>query len=69
MGFYFTPAFLGSSRNSLISEQIVNQISRLLAFGRGGAMALLLLILTLALLSIAALLSRRSLRAQGQGGS
>lgn len=67
MGFYFTPAFLGSSRNSLISEQIVNQISRLLAFGRGGAMALLLLILTLVLLGLAAWLSRPVLRALGQG--
>lgn len=67
MGFYFTPAFLGSSRNSLISEQIVNQISRLLAFGRGGAMALLLLILTLVLLGLAAWLSRPLLRALGQG--
>ncbi|KAA1427797.1 ABC transporter permease [Nocardioides antri] len=68
MGFYFTPAFLGSSRNSLISEQIVNQISRLLAFGRGGAMALLLLLLTLLLLGLAAWLSRPVMRALGQGG-
>ncbi len=67
MGFYFTPAFLGSSRNSLISEQIVNQTSRLLAFGRGGAMALLLLILTLVLLGLAAWLSRPILRALGEG--
>jgi putative spermidine/putrescine transport system permease protein len=67
MGFYFTPAFLGSSRNSLISEQIVNQTSRLLAFGRGGAMALLLLVLTLVLLGLAAWLSRPVLRALGQG--
>ncbi len=67
MGFYFTPAFLGSSRNSLISEQIVSQISRLLAFGRGGAMALLLLILTLVLLGLAAWLSRPIRRALGEG--
>ena len=67
MGFYFTPAFLGSSRNSLISEQIVNQISRLLAFGRGGAMALLLLVLTMALLGLAAWMSRPVRRALGQG--
>jgi putative spermidine/putrescine transport system permease protein len=67
MGFYFTPAFLGSSRNSLISEQIVNQINRLLAFGRGGAMALLLLILTMLLLGLAAWLSRPIHRALGEG--
>jgi putative spermidine/putrescine transport system permease protein len=67
MGFYFTPAFLGSSRNSLIAEQIVNQTSKLLAFGRGGAMALLLLLLTLVLLGLAAWLSRPVLRALGEG--
>jgi putative spermidine/putrescine transport system permease protein len=66
MGFYFTPAFLGSSRNSLIAQQIVDQISNLLAFGRGGAMALLLLILTFVLLGIAARFSRPILRALGQ---
>lgn len=62
LGFYFTPAFLGSARNSLISEQIVIQVSKLLAFGRGGAMALLLLVFTMALLGLAALLSRPVLR-------
>jgi putative spermidine/putrescine transport system permease protein len=67
VGFYFTPAFLGSSTNSLISQQVVNQISRLLAFGRGGAMALVLLALTLLLLALVALASRRSIRALGTG--
>jgi putative spermidine/putrescine transport system permease protein len=66
MGFYFTPAFLGDSRHSLISEQIVNQVSRLLAFGRGGSMALFLLVITVVLLGIAALLSRPIRRALGQ---
>jgi putative spermidine/putrescine transport system permease protein len=59
MGFYFTPAFLGSTQNSLISQQIVVQISRLLAFGRGSAMALVLLVVTMALLAIAAFATRR----------
>lgn len=68
LGFYFTPAFLGSSTNSLISQQVVNQISRLLAFGRGGAMALVLLVITLILLAVAALASRRFTRALGIGG-
>jgi putative spermidine/putrescine transport system permease protein len=50
LGFYFTPALLGSPRNSLISQQIVTQVAELLAFGRGGAMALVLLAITLVLL-------------------
>jgi putative spermidine/putrescine transport system permease protein len=63
MGFYFTPAFLGSTQNSLISQQIVSQISRLLALGRGSAMALVLLIVTMTLLALVALATRRLTRA------
>jgi putative spermidine/putrescine transport system permease protein len=67
LGFYFTPALLGSPQNSLLSQQIVEQVSQLLAFGRGGAMALVLLVLTLGLLAIGALLSRRYTKALGVG--
>lgn len=65
LGFYFTPALLGSSGESLISQQIVLQTSRLLAFGRGGAMALVLLVLTLVMLAIVALATLRQSRALG----
>ncbi len=67
MGFYFTPAFLGSTQNSMISQQIVSQISRLLAFGRGSAMALVLLILTMVLLAVVALATRRLTKAAAGG--
>lgn len=67
LGFYFTPALLGSPQNSLLSQQIVEQVSRLLAFGRGGAMALVLLVVTLVLLAAGALVSRRYTRALGIG--
>jgi putative spermidine/putrescine transport system permease protein len=67
LGFYFTPALLGSPQNSLLSQQIVEQVSRLLAFGRGGAMALVLLLVTLLLLAAGALLSRRFTKALGVG--
>jgi len=67
LGFYFTPALLGSPSNSLISQQIVIQINKLLAFGRGGAMALSLLVTTLVILSLGALLSRRYTKALGIG--
>jgi putative spermidine/putrescine transport system permease protein len=68
LGFYFTPALLGSPSNSLISQQIFIQVNRLLAFGRGGAMALVLLITTLCILAISALFTRRYTKALGIGG-
>ncbi len=65
LGFYFTPALLGSPQNSLISQQIVIQVQNLLAFGRGGTMALVLLVITLVLLAIASLAARRWTRTVG----
>lgn len=67
LGFYFTPALLGSSRESLISQQIVVQVNQLLAFGRGGAMAFILLIATLGLLGLAVLVAKRHTKALGIG--
>jgi putative spermidine/putrescine transport system permease protein len=67
LGFYFTPALLGSAGESLISQQIVVQTSKLLAFGRGGAMAFALLALTLVMLAVVALATRRQSRALGGG--
>ncbi|MPZ24830.1 MAG: ABC transporter permease subunit [Dehalococcoidia bacterium] len=67
LGFYFAPVLLGSPQNSLLSQQIVEQVSTLLAFGRGGAMALVLLILTLLLLGLGARGARPYRRALGIG--
>lgn len=67
LGFYFTPALLGSPQNSLISQQIVIQVQTLLAFGRGGAMALSLLVMTLVLLAVGSLAARRYTRPLGAG--
>jgi putative spermidine/putrescine transport system permease protein len=65
LGFYFAPALLGSPRNSLLSQQIVIQVNTLLAFGRGGAMALILLVVTLLILAGGSLAARRWTRAIG----
>jgi putative spermidine/putrescine transport system permease protein len=46
LGFYITPALLGSPQNALLSQLIVTQISQLLNFGMGGAMAAILLAVT-----------------------
>jgi putative spermidine/putrescine transport system permease protein len=66
LGFYVTPALLGSPQNSLISQQIFLQVNTLLLWGRGGAMGAVLLLITLAILGLLALVIRRS-RRTGQG--
>jgi putative spermidine/putrescine transport system permease protein len=60
LGFYVTPALLGSPQNSLISQQIFLQVNTLLQWGRGGAMGAVLLLITLAILGLLGLVIRRS---------
>jgi putative spermidine/putrescine transport system permease protein len=62
LGFYVTPALLGSPDNSLISQQIYVQVSSLLQWGRGGAMGVVLLLLTFLVLSVLMLALRRANR-------
>lgn len=59
LGFYVTPAMLGSPSNAMLSQIIVNQIERLLAWGRGSAIATVLLVTTLLVLMLGAWLTRR----------
>jgi putative spermidine/putrescine transport system permease protein len=49
LGFFITPALLGSPRNQMFSELIVLQVSSLLRFGVGSALAVILLVTTLVL--------------------
>ena len=65
LGFFVTPSLLGSPHDSLLSQLIVTQVSRLLDFGHGGAMAAVLLALTLLLLAIAGRFTRGTTRALG----
>jgi putative spermidine/putrescine transport system permease protein len=60
LGFYVTPALLGSPNNSLISQQIYVQVNSLLQWGKGGAMGVVLLILTFAVLAVLMLALRRA---------
>lgn len=53
LGFYITPALLGSPQNSMISQLIATQASTLLAWGRAGAMGTVLLLITLVLVWLA----------------
>lgn len=45
LGFYVTPALLGSPREQLVPNALYSQIIELLAWGRGGALAVALLVL------------------------
>jgi ABC-type spermidine/putrescine transport system permease subunit I len=54
LGFYITPALLGSPRDTMISEFIVTTVTTgSLDWGLGSAMALVLMALTLAVLFVA----------------
>ncbi|UUP16494.1 ABC transporter permease [Nitratireductor thuwali] len=52
LGFYVTPVLLGSPREQMIAGLIGTQIEEFLAFGMGSAMAMILLVVTLAILAI-----------------
>jgi putative spermidine/putrescine transport system permease protein len=66
LGFYLTPALLGSPRQTLLSPLIVTQTQLVLAWGRGGAMAMVLLIATLGVLLVGSLAARRALLRSSQ---
>jgi len=52
LGFYVTPVLLGSPREQMIAGLIGHQIDEFLAFGMGSAMAMVLLVITLIILTI-----------------
>ncbi len=52
LGFYITPAILGSPKNSLISQLIVQRVSEQLDWGGGGAMSMVLFVLTLLIVGL-----------------
>lgn len=52
LGYYVTPALLGTPKNAMLSEHVVDQIEEQLSFGLGAALGMVLLILTLVVLLI-----------------
>lgn len=66
LGFYVTPALLGAPDNALISQQIYVQVNSLLQWGRGAAMGVVLLILTLLVLAVLMVALRRAARQEQQ---
>ncbi len=69
LGFYLTPALIGSPQNSLLSQLIVNQVSRVLDWGRAGAMAMVLLVAAVVLIWLASLATRRNAALTSSGES
>ena len=68
LGFYITPALLGSPSQMLISQYIYVQVNGQLQWGRGSVLGVLLLVATLLLLGLLALLTKRSKRRTGDDG-
>ena len=68
LGFYVAPSLLGSPQNALLSQLVVQQISRLLDFGMGGAMGAILLVATLLLMLVTSRLAGRISGFTGLGG-
>ncbi|MGN9910249.1 ABC transporter permease subunit [Phytohabitans sp. LJ34] len=52
LGFYVTPALLGSTRNAMIAQVINVRTKELLDFGGAGAMGVFLLVVTLVVLGV-----------------
>ncbi len=63
LGFYITPALLGSPQNALIAQVINVRTRELLDFGGAGAMGVFMLVVTLAVLAASRRLSGRAGRA------
>lgn len=58
LGFFLTPAILGSVGSAMIAQLIVTQVGVILDWGKGGALALVLLASILAILGLGSLAAR-----------
>ncbi|MBB4071094.1 ABC transporter permease [Leucobacter sp. OH2974_COT-288] len=58
LGFYVTPALLGSPQDSMLAQSIYTQVNGLLQWGRGGALGVILLVCTLLILGLLALIAK-----------
>ena len=60
LGFFITPAMLGSQQQSLLSQLMFTQFDKTAAFGRAGAMAVVLIVAATAFIVLGNAISRRS---------
>ncbi|MFI5913283.1 ABC transporter permease subunit [Dactylosporangium sp. NPDC051541] len=68
LGFYVTPALLGSTRNAMIAQVINVRTKELLDFGGAGAMGMFLLLVTLAVLGLSRRLAGPKLATAASAG-
>ncbi|MDP9246836.1 MAG: ABC transporter permease subunit, partial [Candidatus Dormibacteraeota bacterium] len=68
LGFYVTPTLVGSSNHSLVSQIIVTEVSRLLAWGHAGALSLVFVVVTILFVGFVARVFRRGQEELVQGG-
>jgi putative spermidine/putrescine transport system permease protein len=69
LGFYVTPNLIGSPTHALFSQLMTIQVSQLLAWGHVGAMAVVLVLVTFAILGVFALIARRWPMPEQEGGA
>lgn len=67
LGFYITPLLLGGPTSTMLSTLIQQQVLSLLNWGQGGAMSVVLLLATFAVLAIAAPFMKRKYDISGAG--
>jgi putative spermidine/putrescine transport system permease protein len=60
LGFFITPAMLGSQQQSLLSQLMFTQFDKTAAFGRAGAMALVLIVAATAFVVVGNAISRKN---------
>lgn len=60
LGFFITPAILGSPKQSMLSQLMFTQFDTVAAFGRAGAMALVLMVAAVVVVLLGSAASRRS---------
>ncbi len=65
LGFFITPALLGSPQQAMISQLMAQQFTKMSAFGRAGVLALALLLVTLLVVAFTQWLARRSKAYEG----
>jgi len=62
LGYYVTPALLGGTSNMMLAELIAQEVQSLVDWGMGGALAFVLLVVTLALYALQLRLQGREAR-------
>lgn len=69
LGFYITPAMLGSPQESLIAQLIMARLEVILDFGGAGAIGVVLLVATLGILGLSQLMSSRLAAGRGRAAT